>query len=102
MALVPIDSLHRRVMRILENIDAPGGLEILSYKRNRSVALIRMRGGKYQVIERGFTLQECLVEEDALPRVLKAIIKREFPRSRKVRLFKLTTCEELERQRQKI
>ena len=102
MALVPIDSLRRQVLQVLEKTLPPGGVELLSYKRDRSIALICREEGRYQVIERGFEEQEYFVERSGLPRLLKTMFKREFPRSRKVRLFKFSEPEELERKRQGI
>ena len=102
MALIPIDSLRRQVMNILDKTDPPGGLELLSYKRNRSIALIARHEGGFRVIERGFTEQDCCIESADLARALKIMIKREFPRSRKVRVFKFSDPEELHRPRQRI
>ena len=47
-------------------------------------------------------VQEIHVGRDRLPRILKAMIKKEFPRSRKVRLFKFQDMAELDRVYQKI
>ncbi len=99
MALIPINTVHRQVLHLLNKITPPGGVELLSYKRDRSIALICMENEQYRIIERGFEDQESLVDSARLSRVLKTMIKREFPRSRKVRLFKFSSPQELQRQR---
>ncbi|NOQ45394.1 MAG: hypothetical protein GQ559_01765 [Desulfobulbaceae bacterium] len=102
MSLVNIDSVRRQVLRILDKIEPPGGVELLSYKRNRSVALVCQSPGEYLIREQGYVDQEILINRQDLARILKTMIKREFPRSRKVRLHKFDHPEELERARQKI
>ena len=102
MSLVNIDSLRNHALRMLDRIEPPGGIELLSYKRNRSVAIICNQGGDYLVRERGYKEQEMTVDRQQLPRLLKTLVKREFPRSRKVRLHKFQDPAELDRPKQKI
>jgi|GEM_PF-789223 hypothetical protein len=102
MSLVNIDSIRRQTLRLLDRIDPPGGIEFLSYKRNRSVAIVCLGYGNFFVREKGYDVQEIHVGRDRLPRILKAMIKKEFPRSRKVRLFKFQDMAELDRVYQKI
>jgi hypothetical protein len=102
MPLVNIDSVHTRTLQLLAALEPPAGIELLSYKRNRMVAISRLAGGKYMVREKGYVDQELAVEEKELSRLLKTLIKREFPRSRKVRLQKFADPAELARQRNKI
>jgi hypothetical protein len=103
MSLVNIGSVQTQVLRLLDRNTAVGtGLELLSYKRDRGLTIIRGDGNSFRVRERGFVEQEIEVDRAGLPRLLKTLIKREFPRSRKVRLYKFTGVDELERERQKI
>ena len=102
MSLINISSVRQQALRQLARLDPPAGLELLSYKRNRSVAVVRLAGNRYQVIERGYVDQEVEVDERGLARLLKIMIKREFPRSRKVRLFRFASPEALQRHKQKI
>jgi len=102
MSLVNIGSVRSQVLRLLDRIEPPGGIELLSYKRNRSVAILCCHDGGYLVLEKGYAEQELAVGRDQLSRLLKTMIKREFPRSRKVRLFKFHDPAELDRIRKKI
>lgn len=80
----------------------PGGVALFSYKRNRSVALIRQDEEIFLIKENGYIVQEVVSRTDGLSRLLKEMIKREFPRSRKVRLVKFKDPAELENPRRKI
>ncbi len=102
MALVNISSLLADTLRALDKIDPPGGVELLSYKRNRGIAIIKKDGGGIELREQGYKEQEIDIPLPQLPKVLKAMLKREFPRSRKVRLIKFDDPKVLDRVRQKI
>ncbi len=95
MALISIESLRPHVLRLLAKVDPPAGVELLSFKRDRRVAVFRLPEERYLLVEQGFTRQECSVDASGLSRLLKATIKREFPRSHKVRVFKISSPEEL-------
>ncbi len=102
MSLVNINSVHRQVLQKLEKLDPPAGIELLSYKRNRAIAVTVISQGNFQIIERGYVEQELFVTRKELHRALKTMIRKEFPRSRKVRICKYAHPEELERPRIKI
>ncbi len=102
MALVNIDTVFHEIKRILRRSNEKGGVEILSYKRNRTVAIIKEENGRVTVREKGYQENEWVFTEEELPRKLKSIFKREFPRSRKLRLFKFSDPKQLGRIHQKI
>jgi len=102
MALVNIDSARQQVLRALARMEPPQGIELMSYKRNRTIAVVCRQDGGYLVRERGYVEQEMEVAEEGLSRLLKTLIRREFPRSRKVRLHRFAHPDELERPHQKI
>lgn len=102
MALINITSLQKRAMQILASQKAPAGIELLSYKRNRTIAIVLQSADRCLVLEKGYKEQEIEASMAELPRLLKTMIKREFPRSRKVRVFKFDHPDELERTHQKI
>lgn len=54
------------------------------------------------VKERGYHEEEWELDRDRLARQLKALSKREFPRSRKVRLYQLDSPDEMEQPRKKL
>ena len=89
MALVGIDSVLRALLQRLAKLQPPQGVELLSYKRNRSIAVLLQKDGRFLVRERGYREEERLVSAAQLQKHLKGLIKYEFPRSKKVRLYQL-------------
>jgi hypothetical protein len=103
MSLVNIGTVLAHALRLLDKTGPPGGIELLSYKRNRTVTILHNgHSGMYYFRERGYEEQDLTVTARELPRLLKSAIRREFPRSRKVRIFKITDPDQLDRDRQKI
>jgi len=95
MALVPLDSARIQVMRFLKKRQFAQALALLSYKRDRGLVIVCTTENEYEVREFGFVNQKTMVPRERLGRVLKTIMKREFPRSHKVRLLRLSSPDEL-------
>ena len=102
MALVSIDSVLRNLLQKLKKMHPPQGIELLSYKRNRSIAVLLLDDGKILVRERGYREDEQIIEKGMLPKHIKSLIKYEFPRSRKVRMYQVDGPLELEKVRKKL
>ena len=102
MALVNLATLPTDVKRVLKKVTYPGGIELLSYKRNRGIAILKQEDSTLVLRETGYKEQEIVIPSAGLTKELKTMVKREFPRSRKVRLIKINHPDELERKRQKI
>ena len=64
-------------------------LDLRTYKRNRSVIVVKKADDDFLVIEDGYGQEEFRVEPGKLRRLLKTLLKKEFPRSRKVRLYSM-------------
>jgi hypothetical protein len=102
MALVNIDSVIRTLLPKLEKLSPPQGVELLSYKRNRSIAVLLLDDNMFLVRERGYREEEQIVDKARLQKHLKSLIKYEFPRSRKIRLYQIDTPGDLEKPRKKL
>ena len=89
MALINIQSAIKRVRQLVRRLEPTQGVEILTYKRNRGITIIKVDEETLSVQERGYEEQTRLVHITDLARLLKAVTKREFPRSRKVRVYQL-------------
>jgi len=89
MALINIQSAIKRVQQIVRRLEPPQGVEILTYKRNRGVTIIKIDHETLSVQERGYEEKTFQVNINDLAKLLKTIAKREFPRSRKVRVYQL-------------
>ena len=102
MALINIDMVQKKVLSLLKGMEPPRGVDILSYKRNRGITLLLINKNYIGVRERGYCDQDLKVDKENLPKLLKSMIKREFPRSRKVRLYQLAGPEEIDTPRKKL
>jgi len=102
MALVNIDSVIRTLVQKLNKLSPPQGIELLSYKRNRSIAVLLLGDNTFLVRERGYREEEQIIDKAGLPKHLKVLVKYEFPRSRKIRMYQLDNPQELEKARKKL
>jgi len=89
MALVHADNAVSLGIKTLKTDEHLNGVQVLSYKRNRSITIIKTVPTGYLVSEDGYLVESRTVKPSQLSRHLKTIFKREFPRSRKLRLIKL-------------
>lgn len=102
MALVNLETTLQRVCTTLTKLTPPQGLEILSYKRNRGITILKLDEKTFLVRERGYEKVEFRVSEADLPKLLKSLMKREFPRSRKLRIYRIAGPDEMEQPRKKL
>ena len=87
-ALIP--ALQARIKKL------PVGhaIDLRTYKRDRSLVIVRLPDERLRIIEDGFEKNEFQIETQALPKLLKVLLKKEFPRSNKVRLYQLGEYEQ--------
>jgi len=64
-------------------------LDIRSYKRNRYVVIVKNAGEEFTVITEGYCRERMQVKAGKLEKALSAIFRREFPRSNKIRLYRM-------------
>ena len=102
MALVNIDTFLRTLLQRLVKLSPPQGIELLSYKRNRSIGVLLLENNKVLVRERGYRSNEQVLGRDGLLKHLKSLIKYEFPRSRKLRVYQVEGLADLDRDRKKL
>jgi hypothetical protein len=74
------------VMRRIERVKSGGFVELQTWKRDRSLLIVRDGHDSVTVHERGFVKTCHRVDSKGLKKLLKVLLKREFPRSRKVRI----------------
>lgn len=102
MALINRDSVIKKIVSGLAKLAPPHGFEILSYKRNRGIDILLIGKETVWVREHGYTEEDFEVPPDELERLLKTLIKYEFPRSRKLRVYQIQCPDELNRPRKKL
>ncbi len=102
MALINRDSVLKHTLRLLKRTEAPGGIQLLSYKRNRKISIIKEEASFFLVHEQGYDHKKWYLPFDELSKLLKMLIKREFPRSRKIRVMVFQHPDELKNTYKKI
>lgn len=75
------------VLRKLKKIQPGSGLDLRTYKRDRSVAILRKATDEFFIIENGFSKESYSENFKELKKLLKKLLKREFPRSNKIRVY---------------
>lgn len=83
------------VMARLSKLEKGQCLDMRTFKRDRSVIIVCTGDDSFTVMERGFYKEswEGLTAEK-IKRLLKTLLKREFPRSNKIRLYTLESFED--------
>jgi hypothetical protein len=74
-----------------ENLSVGQGLDLRTYKRDRSVAVVRQGADAFEIRQDGFGKKTHQSDLKGLKKLLKKLLKQKFPRSRKIRLYPLPT-----------
>lgn len=81
------------VMRKLKKMPVGHAIDLRTFKRNRSVVIARISEQEFDVVEKGFHEERFQLPLSKMKKLLKTLIKREFPRSTKIRLYDLGAAE---------
>lgn len=81
------------VYRKLAKLAVGQAIDLRTYKRNRSVVIKRTAEDEYEVVEKGFHEERFSTPLSGMKKLLKTLLKREFPRSTKIRLYDLGEAE---------
>ena len=84
------------VFEKLKKLPAGHYLDLRTFKRNRSVIIVKVDNQKFLVIENGYDTERFGVDLDKLGKLLKTVIRREFPRSNKIRFYVMGEFQEEE------
>jgi hypothetical protein len=71
-------------------------LDLRSYKRNRSIIIAKMGENELLIIENGYSKERFRLHLGKLRKSLKVLVRKEFPRSRKIRLYEMGRFSEKE------
>ncbi|THB71051.1 MAG: hypothetical protein D6E12_01865 [Desulfovibrio sp.] len=83
-AIIPVLEQKLKVMPVGH------GLDMRTYKRNRSLVFVKLDPEHVDVIQNGYEQATYRhIELSKLRKLLKTLLKKEFPRSTKVRLYSL-------------
>ena len=96
--------LIETVTERLEKLPIGHYLDVRTYKRNRSVLIVKMSEDDLLIIEDGFFKERFYIKTEKLKKLLAALLRKEFLRSHKIRVYVMGkfTEEEAENTRRKI
>ena len=77
----------KNVTERLEELPVGHYLDLRTYKRNRSVIIVRQSKEEVLVIESGYFQERFKLKKEKLKKLLKTLLRKEFPRSNKIRLY---------------
>jgi len=86
----------RFIIQKAEKLPVGHYLDIRTYKRNRSVLLIKEDEDFFRIIENGFYQNEFKSSFKELKKIFKKLLKIEFPRSHKIRVYSMGEYKEEE------
>ena len=87
--MLDISAAIPHILQRLDKVQVENGLDLRTYKRNRSIIIIKRGKELFEIIENGFYQDRFQVEREKLKKTLKNLLKKEFPRSNKIRVYKL-------------
>ena len=87
--MIDKSSALKAVLERLKKMPLTHCLDLRSYKRDRSVLIVKDGESMFRVIENGFHKEVFEVDLAGLRTLLKKLLKREFPRSNKLRIYML-------------
>lgn len=87
--MLDIGAVIPAVLSRLKKMQPGQGMDLRTYKRDRSVKIVRLEGNLCEVMEDGFTQQRFETNMKGLKKLLKTLLRREFPRSNKVRVSEI-------------
>ena len=91
--MIDKDTAIQTVMRKLKSLPQGHAIDLRTYKRNRSVVIARTGEDGFDVVEKGYLEERYAVDRAGMKKLLKTLLKREFPRSTKIRLYNLGPAE---------
>lgn len=81
------------MMRKLKKLPVGHCLDMRTYKRNRSVVIKKIDQDSLIVVQNGYEQARYEVNMSKMKKLLKGLLKKEFPRSTKIRLYALGPCQ---------
>ena len=96
--MLDVSALIPAVLAKLDKLPSGHALDLRTYKRNRSVIILKEDEDSFLFLENGFYRDRLVVSGDKVKKTLQKMLKKEFPRSRKVRVYDLGPWDEETRQ----
>jgi len=88
--MIDIASAIPTILTKTKKLPVGQGLDLRTYKRDRSVAIKKIEADTFEIQENGFEKNRFESDHKGLKKLLKTLLKREFPRSNKIRVYDIT------------
>jgi hypothetical protein len=85
--MIDKDKIVKTVLEKLKKLPVDHYLDMRTYKRNRSLVIVKKSEDDFLIIEDGYFRENYQVQSDKLKKTLTTLLKKEFTRSHKVRLY---------------
>lgn len=87
--MIDIAGAVPNILSRLRKLPVGHGLELLTFKRDRGLRVRRIGEDRFTATEFGYQAGTVQADLKSMRRVLKTVLKREFPRSNKMRVHAL-------------
>ncbi|MCG8336720.1 MAG: hypothetical protein MJE63_19610 [Proteobacteria bacterium] len=94
--MIDKDKIIETVLERLKKLPVGHYLDVRTYKRNRYVMIVRQDQENLLVIQNGYESNRFQIKNKELKKLMKTLLKKEFPRSNKVRLYTMGNFVEAE------
>ena len=87
--MIDVRTIKKSLLPRLLELPPGHALDVRTYKRNRSAVFVRLGPEAWRILENGYETRDFSVSDKDLARAVKGLMRREFPRSNKVRVYAL-------------
>ena len=85
--MIDKDKIIETVIEKLKKLPFEHYLNLRTYKRNRSLIIVKKSEDDLVIIEDGYYQERFHIQSDKLKKTLTTLLRKEFPRSHKIRLY---------------
>lgn len=78
------------ILTRLKKLPVGHGLDLRTYKRDRSVCVTKLGDDTFETKQNGFERATFKTDMKGLRKLLKTMFKKEFPRSNKIRVYEMS------------
>lgn len=87
--MIDKDKFLQFILEKSEKLSIGDYLDIRTYKRNRGLYFIKNWEDKFYIIENWYYQEEFEINKKDLKKTFKKLLKKEFPRSNKIRVYEM-------------
>ncbi len=80
-------AIIKTVLERVKSLPVGHYFDMRTYKRNRSVIIVKQDEDRFLLVEDGFYQDQFVIDFSKMKKTLKNLLKKEFPRSTKIRLY---------------